>query len=58
MANDALRLQLWTEEFNGVGVHRLVQLVLAWRGEVFLDALFRDEVATVFLTRYGISKPS
>jgi hypothetical protein len=52
-----LRLHLWNEEFNRAGVIRLVDMILAWRGEIFLEAVMRDEVMRVFLHRYGIPDP-
>jgi hypothetical protein len=58
VSNDALRVQMWIDEFNRVGVHRVVELILAWRGEIFLEDVFRDQVAATFLARYGITEPS
>jgi hypothetical protein len=52
-----LRLHLWNEEFNRAGVIRLVDMILAWRGEIFLDAVMRDDVLRVFLARYGVPGP-
>ena len=49
-----LRLHSWNEEFNRAGVIRLVDMILAWRGEIFLDAVMRDDLLKVFLARYGI----
>ncbi len=45
------------DEFNRVGVHRLMELIMAWRGEIFLEAVFRDPVAGAFLANYGIAQP-
>ena len=52
-----LRLDLWNDEFNRAGVIRLVDMILAWRGEIFLDAVMRDDILRVFLNRYGIPGP-
>ena len=52
-----LRLHLWNEEFNRAGVIRLVDMILAWRGEIFLDAVMRDDVLRVFLAHYGVPGP-
>ena len=49
-----LTLQSWNEEFNRAGVIRLVDMIRAWRGEIFLDSVMSDDVLRVFLARYGI----
>lgn len=54
VVNDVLRMQLWTEEFNRAGVLRLVDMILQWRGELFLEDALRDDVIGAFLTHYGV----
>lgn len=57
VAEGVLRLHMWNEQFNRAGLSRLVDLILAWRGEIFLDAVMRDDMMRVFLARYGLPGP-
>jgi len=44
----------WIDAFHREGLGRLVELIRGWRGEIFLDAVARDDVAGTFLTTYDL----
>ncbi len=53
----AVQLRKASDDFNRVGVERLVAFIMAWGGEIFFDAVFDDPIAAAFLSGYGIAKP-
>ena len=54
VADDVDRLLSLVQDFHGVGLSRLVELIHAWRGEIFLDAVERHPVAGVLLGAYDL----
>ena len=45
------------DAFHREGLGRLVEMVRAWRGEIFLDAVSQDEVTGEFLAAYDLGEP-
>jgi hypothetical protein len=45
------------DAYNRDGVQRLLALIRNWRGEIFLDAVARDDVAGTFVARYDPGDP-
>lgn len=56
-AEDVRLLLELVDEFHRVGLARLVETILAWRGEIFLDALERDLVVKALLGAYQLPPP-
>ncbi|MGH9223559.1 MAG: NifU family protein [Acidimicrobiales bacterium] len=46
----------WVDVFHREGLGRLVELIRAWRGEVFLENVAEDEVAGGFLAVYDLGE--
>ncbi len=46
----------WVDVFHREGLGRLVELIRAWRGEVFLEAVAEDEIAGNFLAIYDLGE--
>lgn len=46
----------WIDAFHRDGVGRLVEMIRAWRGEIFLEAVAADEYAGALLTAYGLGE--
>ena len=44
----------WVDVFHREGLTRLVAMVEAWRGEIFLESAAGDEVAGTLLDAYGL----
>ena len=44
----------WVDVFHREGLARLVAMVEAWRGEIFLESAADDEVAGTLLDAYGL----
>jgi Fe-S cluster biogenesis protein NfuA len=44
----------WVDAFHRDGLGRLVEMIRAWRGEIFLDSVQRDEVAGALLDAYDL----
>ncbi|MBW3579469.1 MAG: hypothetical protein KY431_00330 [Actinobacteria bacterium] len=44
----------WVDLFHREGLTRLVAMVEAWRGEIFLESAADDEVAGTLLDAYGL----
>jgi Fe-S cluster biogenesis protein NfuA len=47
----------WVDVFHREGLGRLVELIRAWRGEVFLENVAEDEIAGTFLSLYDLGEP-
>ena len=45
------------DAFHREGLGRLVEMIRAWRGEIFLDAVSQDEVTGEFLAAYDLGEP-
>jgi len=52
----AIELLDWVDVFHREGLGRLVELIRAWRGEVFLEAVAQDEIAGPFLAVYDLGE--
>ena len=46
----------WVDVFHREGLGRLVELIRAWRGEVFLENVAEDEIAGPFLATYDLGE--
>jgi Fe-S cluster biogenesis protein NfuA len=46
----------WVDVFHREGLGRLVELIRAWRGEVFLENVAEDEIAGTFLAVYDLGE--
>lgn len=46
----------WVDVFHREGLGRVVEMIRAWRGEIFLDSLTEDEVAGHFLEIYDLGE--
>jgi len=44
----------WIDAFHRDGLGRLVEMIRAWRGEIFLDTAEQDEVVGLLLGAYGL----
>ncbi len=45
------------DAFHREGLGRLVEMIRAWRGEIFLDSVSQDEVTGEFLAAYDLGEP-
>lgn len=46
----------WVDAFHRDGLGRLVDMIRAWRGEIFLESVDGDEVAGTMLRAYGLGE--
>ena len=46
----------WVDVFHRDGLGRLVEMIRAWRGEIFLESVARDEIAGPFLETYELGE--
>lgn len=46
----------WIDAVHRDGLGRLVEMVRAWRGEIFLEAVARDDLAGALLAAYGLGE--
>lgn len=46
----------WVDVFHREGLGRLVEMIRAWRGEIFLESVARDEIAGPFLAVYDLGE--
>ncbi|MBW3643606.1 MAG: NifU family protein [Actinobacteria bacterium] len=46
----------WVDAFHREGLGRLVEMVRAWRGEIFLESVASDEITGMFLGAYGLGE--
>ncbi len=46
----------WVDAFHREGLGRLVEMVRAWRGEIFLENAAADPIAGPFLSTYGLGE--
>ncbi len=44
----------WVDVVHREGLAQLVEMITAWRGEVFLESVATDEVAGTMLDAYGL----
>ena len=46
----------WVDVFHREGLGRLVEMIRAWRGEIFLESVNRDEITGPFLETYDLGE--
>lgn len=46
----------WIDTFHREGLGRLVDMIRAWRGEIFLESVGRDQIAGSLLAAYGLGE--
>jgi Fe-S cluster biogenesis protein NfuA len=46
----------WVDVFHREGLGRLVEMIRAWRGEIFLESVARDEITGPFLSVYDLGE--
>jgi hypothetical protein len=46
----------WVDVFHREGLHRIVDLILAWRGDIFLEQVQKDEIVGPFLGVYDLNE--
>ncbi|MDQ3980607.1 MAG: NifU family protein [Actinomycetota bacterium] len=46
----------WVDVFHREGLGRLVEMIRAWRGEIFLESVNRDDIAGAFLEVYDLGE--
>lgn len=46
----------WVDAFHRDGLGRLVDMIRAWRGEIFLDSVAEDPICGVLLDAYGLGE--
>ncbi|MDQ3352245.1 MAG: NifU family protein, partial [Actinomycetota bacterium] len=46
----------WIDAFHRDGLGRLVEMIRAWRGEIFLDSAGQDELVGMLLAAYGLGE--
>jgi hypothetical protein len=59
--DDEVRVQIeelldWVDTFHRAGLQRVVDLIKAWRGELFLEQAEKDEIIGPFLTAYDLNE--
>jgi Fe-S cluster biogenesis protein NfuA len=54
--DDVQELLDWVDVFHREGLGRLVEMIRAWRGEIFLESVARDEIAGPFLAVYDLGE--
>lgn len=56
VGNDVTELLDWVDAFHRDGLGRLVEMIRAWRGEIFLEAVASDDVAGALLAAYDLNE--
>lgn len=46
----------WVDVFHRAGLERVVDLIKAWRGELFLEQAEKDEIIGPFLSAYDLNE--
>jgi hypothetical protein len=46
----------WVDVFHREGLQRVVELIQAWRGDLFLEEVAKDEVVGPFLAAYDFAE--
>jgi hypothetical protein len=59
--DDEVRAQMeelldWVDVFHRAGLERVVDLIKAWRGELFLEEVEKDEIIGPFLSAYDLNE--
>ena len=58
VAEGVTELLDWVDAFHRDGLGRLVEMVRAWRGELFLESAGADDVVGTLLAAYGLGEGS
>ncbi len=58
VAKQVSELLDWVDAFHREGLGRLIEMVRAWRGEIFLETAAGDEIVGMLLTAYGLGEGS
>jgi len=45
----------WIDVFHREGLARLVNLIISWRGELFLETASKDDIAGTLLATYDLT---
>ncbi len=53
---DVVELLDWVDAFHREGLGRLVEMIRAWRGEIFLEAVAGDDLAGGLLAAYDLGE--
>jgi Fe-S cluster biogenesis protein NfuA len=56
VADRVMELLDWVDAFHRDGLGRLVEMIRAWRGEIFLESAAADEIVGQFLAAYGLGE--
>ena len=56
VGREVLELLDWVDAFHREGLGRLVEMIRAWRGEIFLEAVAADVVAGGLLAAYDLGE--
>jgi Fe-S cluster biogenesis protein NfuA len=51
-----LELLDWVDAVHRDGLGRMIDMIRAWRGEIFLESLARDEITGTMLNAYGLGE--
>ncbi len=46
----------WVDAFHRDGIGKLVEMIRAWRGEIFLESVARDDITGTLLAAYGLGE--
>ncbi|HEX2699075.1 MAG TPA: NifU family protein [Acidimicrobiales bacterium] len=56
VAERVLELLDWVDAVHRDGLGRMIEMTRAWRGEIFLESLARDEIVGTMLNAYGLGE--
>ncbi len=56
VGDDVTELLDWVDAFHREGLGRLVEMIRAWRGEIFLEAVAGDPVTGTLLSAYDLGE--
>ncbi|MEO7556581.1 MAG: NifU family protein [Acidimicrobiales bacterium] len=54
--NQVVELLDWVDAFHRDGLGRLIDMIRAWRGEIFLESVDADEMVGTMLRAYGLGE--
>lgn len=56
VADKVLELLDWVDAVHRDGLGRMIEMIRAWRGEIFLESLARDEITGTMLNAYDLGE--
>ena len=56
VADQVTELLDWVDAFHRDGLGQLVEMIRAWRGEIFLESVARDDITGTLLAAYGLGE--